>query len=311
VTVLAWTRTLTGPDGWPIAVRGFSPAGVPKAVIQVLHGLAEHGDRYARFAGSAVAAGLAVIVHDHRGHGDSVRTEADRGHFGDEGGWASALDDVDRVAALARETWPGVPLVLLGHSMGSTIALHVLVRRSKGYAAALLSGPTGVVGPLRRFGLLATRAERWRLGKLGRSQLLHALSFGDFNKAFRPNRTEYDWLSRDPVEVDKYAHDPRCGFVVTTQHWYEHLLALGALEDARWLGAIRSDLPMYVFAGADDPASQQTRRIPPLVANLRAGGLRDVSVRVWSGARHELLNETNRDEVTADVLGWIDAHLPR
>lgn len=309
ISMPPWNRSLPTQDGWPLAVWGQAPEGKPRAVVQILHGLAEHAGRYHRFGEALVAAGFAVIAHDHRGHGASVRSEEDRGHFADEDGFSKAVEDAAAVAQLARDTWPGVPLVLFGHSMGSTLAVHLLRRRSRDYVAAVLSGPTGVVGPLRTFGVLATRLERLRLGRHGRSQLLHALSFGDFNKAFRPNRTAYDWLSRDPVEVDKYASDPRCGFVVTTQHWYDHLVALGALGDTTALRTIRSDLPIHVIAGQNDPASQGTRRIGPMVAALRGAGVHEVSVQLYPDARHELLNETNREAVTADLIAWIGAHL--
>ncbi len=306
----SWTRTETAPDGWPLHVYGWAPEGAPRGVIQILHGLAEHAGRYDRFARAACAQGWAVIAQDHRGHGASVSSPADRGHAGDVDGWTACVNDAVQVAELAVGLWPGVPLVLFGHSMGSTLAVHVARQSPSRFAAVVLSGPTGVVGPLRVFGLWATRFERWRLGCRGRSKLLHALSFGDFNKAFRPNRTEYDWLSRDPAEVDKYANDPLCGFIVTTQHWFDHLTALGLLDDVPALQGLAPSVPWLVFAGSDDPASQATRRLPPLVANLQEAGVVSVLYKVWSGGRHELLNEVNRDDVTDHVLGWLDGAVP-
>lgn len=304
------TETLRTPDGFPLQVRQWRPEGTPRALVQILHGLAEHCARYGRLAGALVAAGYAVVTHDHRGHGLSVRDEDDRGHFADEDGFGVALADVELVLAHALGDLPDLPVVLLGHSMGSTIALLALQDRSEAYAAAVLSGPTGEVpGLLRRPAFLLTKLERLRLGRRGRSRLLHALSFGDFNKAFAPTRTEFDWLSRDPDEVDKYANDPHCGFIVTTQHWHDHLAALGRMADGARLARIRPGLPILVIAGALDPVSKATSQIGAVLARLGAGG-RDLGHTFYPDARHELFNEVNRDEVTSDVIAWLDAHLP-
>jgi alpha-beta hydrolase superfamily lysophospholipase len=308
--VRAETTTFTTPDGIPVLVRTFDPDGPPRGIVQILHGLAEHSARYARIAEALAGAGWAVITHDHRGHGGSVRDERDRGHFADTDGFTKAVIDVGTVTALARTRWPGVPLVLFGHSMGSTIAVHHVFRDPTSIDALILSGPTGLVGPIRRLGLLITRLERLRLGRRGRSRLLHAMSFGDFNKAFEPARTEYDWLSRDPTEVDRYANDPLCGFVVTTQHWYDHLVALGQLGDPALLARFPADLPVYVFAGTRDPVSKQTRQIDPFVEKLKQAGVRRVDVRFYVDGRHEMLNDVVRDEVTRDLLDWLDDRVP-
>ncbi len=305
------TETLTTTDGVDLFLHVWTPDGAPRGIVQIVHGLAEHGGRYARFAEALTGAGWAVIADDHRGHGQTARTAADIGHFADDDGWNKAVADVEAIAAHARAKWPGLKIVRFGHSMGSSLTLHALSRYPGSVSAAVLSGPTGVVGPLRKIGLVVARLERLRLGKRGRSRLLHAMSFGDFNKAFEPARTAFDWLSRDEAEVDKYIHDPKCGFVVTTQHWVDHLVGLGEMVDLDNLALIPKKLPVRIIAGSKDPVSKAGKQLSALWGGMRQVGMSDVTERIWVEARHELLNDVVRDDVTADVLGWLEQHFPR
>lgn len=305
------TETLQTADGVQLFLHLWAPDAPPRGIVQIVHGLAEHGGRYARFAEALTAAGWAVIADDHRGHGQTAQAAAEVGHFADEDGWNKAVADVEAVGNLARARWPGCKLVRFGHSMGSSLTLHALSRFPGSVDAAILSGPTGVIGPLRKVGLVVTRLERLRLGKRGRSRVLHAMSFGDFNKAFEPARTKFDWLSRDEVEVDKYIHDPKCGFVVTTQHWADHLVGLGEMVDPANLARIPKRLPVRIIGGSHDPVSKGARQLPALWNRMRTAGMTDVTERIWVDGRHELLNDVVRDDVTADVLAWLDAHFPR
>jgi alpha-beta hydrolase superfamily lysophospholipase len=193
--------------------------------------------------------------------------------------------------------------------MGSLMTQQVMISYGAELDAVALSGSNGAVGPLLTFGLLAARAERRRLGPRGRSRLLNALSFGAFNRPFRPNRTDFDWLSRDPHEVDLYIEDPLCGFMVTTQFWVDMLRGLQRIEDPAAQARIPKALPIYLLAGALDPVSDAAKGLHKLLAAYRAAGLSNLSHRFYPGARHELLNETNRDEVTADLLAWLDRAL--
>lgn len=309
--MLSDTETLTRPDGFPIHVHLWWPEdGAPRGLLHINHGVAEHGARYARFAEALTGAGWAVVAQDHRGHGLSVRDEGDRGHYADHDGWTVAREDAVAVSEWARARFPEGAFVLFGHSGGSHLATHLLATHAGIWDAAILSGPAGVVGPMRVAGRGIAALERLRLGRRGRSRLLHFLSFGDFNRAFEPARTEYDWLSRDPDEVDKYANDPLCGFIVTTQHWFDHLGALALLGDTKGLSHIPHALPLRVIAGSMDPVGGATKQILPFLDNLQAAGLTNVSHRFYTDARHELLNETNRAEVMADLMAWLDDVAP-
>jgi alpha-beta hydrolase superfamily lysophospholipase len=304
------TTSWTAPDGAEIFIYQWLPSpGVPAAgVVQIVHGLAEHAGRYARFAEALVGLGFVVIGSDHRGHG-RTSTEADVGHFGDADGWTRVVRDLSGISAWARERWPGVPRVLFGHSMGSTLALHMVSGTLDVADALVLSGPVGQVGRIRHVGAVVARAERWRMGPRGRSSVLHRMSFGDFNKPFEPARTPMDWLSRDPAEVDKYIADRRCGFIVTTQHWCDHLDAISRMLADRFLAHIPHELPVFIVAGEKDPVSGLSAQLPAFVERLRKLGPREVELKIYPDARHELLNDTVREQVTADILGWVKGHV--
>ena len=301
---------LSAADGHPIRVLHCSPSeATARGVVQIVHGMAEHAARYERFAEALVEGGWAVVAHDHRGHGPACKAE-DVGHFGDTDGWGRVLDDVRAVRRFAREQHPDGPLALFGHSMGSFIATSEQLRAPGTADYLLLSGSNVGGGPLVRAGLAAAKVERLRQGKRGRSALLAFLSFGSFNRAFEPARTAYDWLSRDPDEVDKYVADPRCGFRCTDQLWVDLLEALGELGDVKRLARLPPELPVYIVSGDRDPVSEGGKGVRALANLLRDAGLARVDLRLHPGARHEVLNETNRDEITEDLVRWLDSTRP-
>jgi alpha-beta hydrolase superfamily lysophospholipase len=304
--VRSGTFTLAAADGAAPFVRVWLPDGPAKAALQIAHGLAEHGGRYARLAQALTGAGYAVYAGDHRGHGRTAPTPADLGFFAARDGWRRCLDDLGALHRRIAADHPGLPVVLLGHSMGSFMAQQVISERGDELAGAVLSGSGGRPGALASVGRLVARIERLRLGARGRSALIHGLSFGAFNKPFAPARTPFDWLSRDPAEVDKYVADPLCGFVATVQLWIDLLDALGDVTGARRQARIPKRLPLYVISGSRDPVGADTRSVQQLLAAYRAAGLERVTHRFYPDCRHELFNELNRDEVTRDLVAWLD-----
>ncbi|MEZ4336344.1 MAG: alpha/beta hydrolase [Sandaracinaceae bacterium] len=295
---------LTAEDGHRIAAKMCMPEGTPRGLVQISHGMAEHQARYGRVADALAAQGWAVVTHDHRGHGASAPIERDLGHFADEDGWRKVRADLQQVRAAGRERAPDGPVVLLGHSMGSFIALSEQIHEGGNVDRLVLSGSNVGGGPLVSAGLVAAKAERLRQGKRGKSKVLAFLSFGSFNKGFE-GRTEFDWLSRDEAEVDKYVADPWCGFDCTNQLWVDLLEALADNGRAERLRRIPSDLPVYILSGDRDPVSQGGKGVRALEKQLRAVGIRDLTTQLYRDARHELFNETNRDEVLADLTEWL------
>jgi alpha-beta hydrolase superfamily lysophospholipase len=308
----ASTSAHRAADGATVHVYRWAPdEGVaPRGVVHIAHGMAEHAGRYARLAEALTGAGWFVYANDHRGHGKTARA-GELGHLGPAGSWTVVLEDLRVLLRKERDEHRGLPTVLLGHSMGSFLTQELLFDLSGELDAAILSGSNGKPTPLASAGRLVARAERVRLGPRGTSTVLRGLSFDAFNKAFAPNRTRFDWLSRDEAEVDAYARDPHCGFDCTTATWIEVLDALARISDPGLQSKIRRDLPIYVMTGAEDPANDKGAGVRQLLGAYARAGLVDVTSRFYEGARHELFNETNRDEITADLLAWLDRKVRR
>jgi alpha-beta hydrolase superfamily lysophospholipase len=303
------TSTFIASDRQPIFVYSWQPPREVRAVMHIVHGLAEHAVRYDRFAETLAAAGFAVYAHDQRGHGRTVARSDELGFFAKQGGWARIVRDVEELLTAEQTAHPGLPLVLFGHSMGSYVAQQMVWQNSERLAAAVLSGANGQRNPLAAVGRLIARAERWRHGACNPSPLLTELAFGNFNRKFAPARTAFDWLSRDEVEVDKYVNDPLCGFGCSTQLWVDFLDAISDTLNPAHKARIRRDLPIYLLAGARDPACANGRGALALAESYRAAGLGNVTAKIYPDARHELLNEVNRDEVTAELLNWLEQNV--
>lgn len=296
-------------DGTALFVRHWHAGQAPRAALMIAHGMAEHSARYARLAAALVAEGFAVYALDQRGHGRTAERGM-LGHYADAGGWTKVVGDLATLNHHIRRQHPHTPILLLGHSMGSYIGQAYLMQHSCSLQGAILSGSNYQPLPVYQAASLITRFERWRLGPTGRSRLIDFLSFGSFNKAFKPNRTAFDWLSRDPAEVDKYVSDPLCGFVCTTQLWCDLMQGLQQITPIENLAQIDSELPLLVIGGACDPVSAG-KRLGDLAGALRSAGLQDVELKIYPEARHELLNESNRDEVTAHLRDWLERALAR
>lgn len=257
----------------------------PRGIVQIAHGLAEHSARYDRFARALNAAGYTARATDHRGHGASIAGVP--GDFG-PGGFDALIDDVAAYGATLRND---VPLFLLAHSMGSFAAQSVILTHSEQYAGVVLSGSTSL-------DLLAA----------GMAQAEGPVGLEAFNAGFE-HRTGYEWLSRDEAEVDRYVADPLCGFDLPDATVPALFGSAATLADPTALAAIRPGLPLLIASGSDDPLAGGGQLVDVLGSRYRAAGLTDVTVKLYAGARHEILNELNRDEVTSDVVAWLDARL--
>ncbi len=274
-------------DGATISALKWTPDGSVKAVVQIAHGIAEHAARYARVAKALNAAGYAAYANDHRGHGQSVLPGEPLGAFGNSG-WDGLVSDIAQLGEIARSETDGAPLILLGHSMGSFAAQSFLLDRSDKIAACVLSGSSD----------MPTLAQMAASGA--------EMSLAAFNAAFEPARTPFDWLSRDDAEVDAYIDDPLCGFEAPLETSAAMLGAATRMADAEALGNIRKDLPLYLFSGRADPLCGGGALLDLLVSRYQGAGLTDVTLKIYEEGRHEMLNETNRDEVTRDLIAWLD-----
>lgn len=301
--------TLSTPDGidlyvyhWPVANRA-----APKAVVHIVHGMAEHAARYQRLAQSFVDAGYVVLAHDHRGHGRSAQGKQALGFFGEDHGWERLVDDIELVNRRIHELYPTAPIVILGHSMGSFATQCYLSKYSEHVQAAILSA-TSDAPPraLLAVGRMLAKLERLRLGKYGRSKILQKMSFGSYNKRIKTPKTEFDWLSKDPREVQVYCYDPLCGFAISVQAWLDLFAGFSWMANPQARAKIRKDLPIYIISGDQDPVSNYLKGTRQLLASYRKIGLTNVEHKFYHGGRHEMLNEVERDEVTAAIIRWLD-----
>jgi alpha-beta hydrolase superfamily lysophospholipase len=300
-------ESLTANDGHRIPLR-YWPVPQPRAVVHIVHGMSEHSGCYDDVARVLNAAGLSVLAHDHRCHGKSIPL-AELGDSSRLQHWAGVCHDMAVVNAELHRRYPDLPLLVLGHSMGSFIAQDFAQHYPDQLNALLLEGSNFEAPWFTTVASWLAGFEIWRQGINGRSPLIHALSFGAFNKSIRQPRTAFDWVSREPLFVDRYVDDPMCGFQLSNGYWRDFLQGLSHLYRPTSMQRIRHDLPVYLFAGDKDPVGHMGKGVERLAEALRQAGLTDVTLRLYPEARHDLLHETIREEVLQDVLNWLKRHL--
>ncbi|HCH66754.1 MAG TPA: alpha/beta hydrolase [Deltaproteobacteria bacterium] len=309
------TSFFPAADGTPRHVIDWRPdPGTPiRAALHIAHGMAEYSARYARLAEALTAAGFAVSAADHRGHGRTTEEGPERGIFAESDGWRLATDDVRDMVRRLRAQYANVPLVVMGHSMGSLLVQQILTDNdevARMLSGAVLSATSGKPPFIASVGRLVARFERWRLGPRGRSPIIHALTFQDFNKHFKPARTEFDWLSREASSVDAYVADPDCGYPCSVQLWIDVLDSVAHITSDAAQSNIRTDLPIYLFSGERDPVGDMSRSVRSLERDLQRVGVTNLTCTIYPEARHETLNETNREEVVRNLLEWLEARVP-
>lgn len=277
-------------DGTKIQVYAW-PVDQPRGVVQLTHGMGEHALRYAELAAALNSQRWTVVAQDHRGHGASAATPEALGQIGADG-WAALVGDISAVRRSAADTAPGKPVVLFGHSMGSFAVQQFLPDYSADVDGVVLTGTAAL-------DLLEPALD-----------LDAELDLAMFNAPFAPARTDFDWLSRDDERVDEYVADPLTGFGLDVPGTKALFAGARRLADPAALSAVRHDLPVLVAVGDSDPVNAGLALVGPLVDRLVAAGLTDVDLKVYEGARHELVNETNRHEFMSDLLAWLDTHFP-
>ena len=284
------------------------PDGPVRAVVQLSHGMVEFIDRYKPLAESLAARGIAVTGNDHLGHGGSIRTKADYGYFAQPDGNRALLDDLHRMTEFAKQRWPGVPYFLLGHSMGSFYARQYLCEWGSELEGAIILGTGFQSKALVQLAKGVCRVQAALFGWQHRSKLVEWLSFAGYNNGLE-GRTTHDWLNRDAAEVDKYLADERCTFTFTVNAYYSMFSGILRLHDPAFVAQVPKDLPLLFLAGDADPVGERGKGVERAVQSLRDAGVRNIEVKFYPGARHELLVETNRQEVFADIAGWIEKQL--
>ena len=279
-----------------------------KGVVQIAHGMAEHAARYAYFARCLNKAGYAVYANDHRGHGRSAESESQQGYLGGKNGFDLLIADMAHLAQIAQANHPNIPLFLFGHSMGSFASQRFLMDYADLTDGLILSGSNGKQGAALSLGRWIAGIERTLRGDRAKSNLLNRLSFGAYNKKIAPNRTPYDWLSRDEASVDRYIADPWCGAVFPTSFFTGFFDTLLYIENPKHFHKIPTSIPIIILSGDQDPVGSFGKGVAELYNRYRSVGVQEVIMKLYTGARHEILNELNRDDVIQDILDFLETH---
>lgn len=298
-------------DQHRIPVYQWRPDTAAKAIVHISHGMAEHSGRYQELAKLLASQGFLVYTHDHRGHGATISSTdytSNQGHFGDRNGWKNVVEDLKRVVDYIFSENQGVPYFLLGHSMGSYILQSYLIRHNPQITGTILSGSNYVPAPLLTLGKLVSRLETCRQGGMGNSPVIHQLTFGGYNRGFKPNVTDFDWLSRDPESVRKYAEDPLCGFRCTNQLWHDLFGGLQEICSFENLRKINDQLPVLIIGGDKDPVSAPAGLNKLETAFIKSGH-QHTTLKLYPNARHELFHEVNHLEVFAQLLSWLEKNI--
>jgi alpha-beta hydrolase superfamily lysophospholipase len=278
-----------------------------KAIIQLNHGMAEHKERYFYFAEKLVNEGFVVYIHDHRGHGNTAKNESEIGHFADKNGWNKVVKDIHTLSVKIKNDYPNLPFFLFGHSMGSVLVRDYITMFNENLSGVILSGTAQNPKLLGKIGIKIAKIEEMRLGKKGKSKLLNALTFGDFNKKFKPKRTDFDWLSRDNEQVDKYINDPLCGFICSTKFFQDMIKGTIDVNNKNKINNINKELPIYIISGSSDPVGGYGKGVKEIFDTYKNNGIGNTSFKLYKNGRHELLNEVNREEIINDLILWMSS----
>lgn len=279
----------------------------PAGVVQIAHGMAETAERYKRFANKLTEAGYIVYANDHRGHGKTAQCVDKVGDLG-ENGFNNMVDDMHQITDYIKKQHKDLPIFILGHSMGSFLIQRYIQLYSEEINGAILSGSCGKQGLILDVGAWIAKRETRKIGRSNKSKKLNDLSFGGYNKAFKPNRTEFDWLSRDEKEVDKYVADEYCGGIFTAGFFYDFINGLKLIQRKSEIIKVPKDLPIYIFSGDKDPVGKAGKGVMNLVNTYKSLGIKDLEYKLYKDGRHEMLNEINREEVIENVVRWLDRH---
>lgn len=279
------------------------PEGETKAVLQIIHGMAEYAERYAPFAESLAKHGILVCAEDHLGHGKSVISLDQLGYFTDGNGANCVLEDIRKLTLIIKEQC-SAPYFILGHSMGSFFCRKYVATYGEGLAGAIIMGTGFQSAMLTGAGKLVTRVIAAFKGWRYRSKFIDELAFGAYNDRFE-KRTEYDWLSVDCGNVDGYIADELCGVKFTCSGFYTLFSVLADACKNKTIKAVPKNLPVYLVAGGDDPVGDYSNGVKKLYDKLCANGVQDVQLTLYNGFRHEILNDACAPQVTQDILDFI------
>lgn len=299
-------KSTNGSDN--IAYYVYKPVSEPKAAVQIVHGMCEYIERYEEFISFLCANGILVFGHDHLGHGKSVISEEYLGYFAPKHGWQYLAKDTIRMTKLIEKQYADIPFYILGHSMGSLVTRTVIAKRSDLYCGALLLGTlnTRIAADA---GIMLMNAVCRIKGEFSRSKAADEAVFGMNNARIENPVNEYAWVSRDEEIVSRYEGDPLCTFHFTARAYSDLFFLSSYVSGKDWAAKVDNSLPIMICGGSEDPIGKYGKGPEEVFNLLNESGQEDIELKIYSGARHELLNETNRAEVYEDIMDWLDAHI--
>lgn len=292
-----------------IHARMCVPDAEPRAIVQIIHGIAEYIDRYDEFMSFLADNGIIAVGTDHLGHGKSIESEEQTGFFAYDNGWDYAVRDEEVLRLAMHENYPELPIIVFGHSMGSFMARTLLIRYPDAFNAAIISGTGNQGAALVNGGLFMGNLVTGLKGAHHYSKFLNNLAFGSYNKIYDNPKTEYDWLSRDEANVQKYIDDPLCGFIPSCSLFRDMMTGVKFITNKKNLTAMNKDIPVYFMSGDMDPVGECGKGVQKAYNNFLEAGMKDVSIKLYPGGRHEMLNEINKDEVYTDILTWLGSKI--
>lgn len=290
-------------------IQWLPEGAAPKAVLQLVHGIAEHIGRYEEFALFLAANGYVVVGNSHLGHGRSAATPEAQGFFAEKDGWNFAVQDIHQLYQTTRARFPGLPYFMLGHSMGSFLVRTLLIQYKPALSGCVLTGTGQQPRLLLELGLMLANTEKHLCGPRKKSPMLQSLVFGAYNRRIPGFRTPYDWISRDPAIVDAYIADEDSGYVPTASLFADMMGGIRFIGNPRHIDRMQKNLPFLLLSGAADPVGDYGKGPQKVTALFSNAGLTQVALKLYPEARHEILNETNRQEVYKDILAFMDLHL--
>ena len=280
-----------------------------KGVIQLSHGMAETSRRYEDFAEVLVGEGYIVYANDHRGHGKTAKTLENVGYLGDRDGFYWLVEDMHELSNIIKKENKELPLFIFGHSMGSFLTQRYIQLYGNEIKGAILSGTNGNQGMILDLAIYIAKREIAKNGRKAKSDKLNKMSFGSYNNSFKGARTEFDWLSSDEAQVDKYISDPFCGTVFSAGFFYDFSTGLKEIEKDSNIANVPKKLPLYIFSGSKDPVGKNTKGVLKLIKTYNKFNLENVTYKFYDEGRHEMLNEINKEEVMEDVVNWLNKQI--
>lgn len=289
-------------EGKIIGYKYSFPKETYKGIVIIVHGMAEHIDRYENFINHLAEDGYVVYGYNQRGHKDTIKNNDDYGYMSDNDNFEILVDDLHEVVQKAKTEY-NLPVYVFGHSMGSFVTNRYIEEYNE-VNGVILCGSSKNPNLMLKCGIFFAKMINAFKGRRYRSNFLNSLTFGSYNKSFKPNRTEYDWLNRDESEVDKYVNDSYCGGIFTAAYFKDFLK--GLLNITKNVKNINKDLPIYIISGSKDPVGSMGKGVNALYNSLKKQNVNNLKLKLYEGARHEILLETCKEEVINDVISWLN-----